>query len=235
MKMLTTVVLLLAFSSIAAGEVSSRVCLADANTPLELADPNVPFVYRDIMVGTKLTIIVDSNISGELDIERGYDLAIEGEYIDYGLLSARDHNDTTNDWQGSILEAAGSLAHVYEWVESGIQGFNLLSHSSSEPGDWFIIDYTATNIGVCKVGFYDQNVSWNYPACKLIFSHVRTRDFNQDCKIDFADLAVLALYWLETGCSDPDWCAGTDLNTDGSVDHDDLTLFVDYWLERMEL
>ena len=64
MKNLVIVILTLVFSSIAAGEVSTRVCLSDANTPLELADPNIPFVYRDIMVGTKLTIIVDSNIAG---------------------------------------------------------------------------------------------------------------------------------------------------------------------------
>ena len=97
MKNLTAVVLLLAFSSIAAGEVSTRICLADANTPLELADPNVlddpniladpnvHFVYWDIMVGTKLTIIVNSNISGEFITEQGCDLAIQGEYMNYGL------------------------------------------------------------------------------------------------------------------------------------------------------
>lgn len=234
MKKLITVVILLAFSSIAVGEVSTRVCLADANTPLELADPNVPFVYRDIMVGTKLTIIVDSNINGEFIVEQGCDLAIQGEYMEYGLLSARDYNDITGDWQGSVLEAASSLAYVYEWVEMGIQGFNLQSDIESKPGDWFIIDYTATSIGVCKVVFYDRNISWDNPVCELIFTHVRTRDFNQDTKVDFADLALLSLYWLQTGCSDPDWCAGTDFNTDGIVDHDDLMLFTDYWLERTE-
>ncbi|MCJ7729293.1 MAG: hypothetical protein MUO27_05395, partial [Sedimentisphaerales bacterium] len=44
--------------------ISTRVYFRDSNTPLELADPNVPWVYRDIMVGTRLTIIVDSNASG---------------------------------------------------------------------------------------------------------------------------------------------------------------------------
>lgn len=234
MKMLITVVLFLTFGSIAAGEVSTRVCLADANTPLELADPNVPFVYRDIMVGTKLTIIVNSNISGEFIMEQGYDLAIQGEYMEYGLLSARDYNDITGHWQGSVLEAASSFACVYAWEEMGIQGFNLQSDIESKPGDWFIIDYTATNIGDCKVVFYDRNISWIYPVCELVFSHIRTRDFNHDTKVDFADLALFSLYWLETGCSDPDWCAGTDLNTDGIVDHDDLMLFSDYWLERTE-
>jgi len=234
MKNLTSVVLLLVFSSIAAGEVSTRVCLADANTPLELTDPNVPFVYRDIMVGTKLTIIVYSDIGGEFIFEQGYDLAIQGEYMDYGLLSARDYNDITGCWEGSILEAASSFACVYEWVEMGIHGFNLQSDIKSEPGDWFIIDYTATSMGVCEIVFYDRNVSWVEPKYNLIFSHVRTRDFNQDKKVNFADLTFLALYWLQAGCTGPDWCAGTDLNTDGIVDYDDLMLFADFWLERTE-
>ncbi|MHC4203298.1 MAG: dockerin type I domain-containing protein [Planctomycetota bacterium] len=239
MKNLATVIILLAFSSIAVGEVSTRVCLADANTPLELADPNIitdpnVFVYRDIMVGTKLTIIIDSNISGEFIVEQGYDLAIQGEYMKYGLLSARDYNDITGNWQGSVLEAASSFACVYEWVEMGIQGFNLQSDIESKPGDWFIIDYVATNIGECTVGFFDRNISWDEPVCELKFSHVLTRDFNQDTKVDVADLALFSLYWLQADCTDPDWCAGTDLNTDGIVDNDDLMLFTDFWLERTE-
>jgi len=235
------IVLLLIFGAptMAMGEVSTRVCLADSNTPLELADPNVPFVYRDIMVGTKLTIIVDSNVGGESPIggEWGSDLTIEGEFRDYGLLSARDYNDATGDWEGSRFEAAGYGARVWEWwelAEPGIQGFNLEGHISAVAGDWFIIEYTATNVGVCKVGFYDRNVSWDYPVYYHVFSHVWTRDFNKDTKVDFADLALLASYWKVTGCSDPNWCEGTDLDTDGDVDFDDLILFADYWLERTE-
>jgi len=217
-------------ASAASAELSTRVCLADANTPLELADPNVPFIYRDIMVGTKLTIIVDSNDYGEW----GSDLAIEGEYCDYGLLSARDYNDITIDWQGSHLEAAGLRARVREWVDPGIQGFLLEGHSSAVPGDWFIIDYNATNAGVCEVGFYDHSVSWDYPVYYHVFSNVPTRDFNKDTKVDLADFAVLSSHWQETGCSDPNRCEGSDLDADGNVDINDLTLFVDYWLEKTE-
>lgn len=233
MKTLTILALFLGMTSMAMGEVSTRVCLADGNTPLELADPNIPFVYRDIMVGTKLTIIVDSNTSGKWDS----DLTIEGEYRDYGFLSARDYNDITNDWQGSRFEAAGyqdHRAHVLEWVEPSIQGFYLESGTTAVPGDWFIIDYTATNVGVCKIGFYDRSVSWDYPVYYHVFSHVRTRDFNNDAKVDFGDFAVLASHWQETGCSDPNWCEGTDLNADGNVDCNDLTLFMDYWLKKTE-
>jgi len=230
MKNLTTVMLLLAFSSIAAGEVSTRVCLADANTPLELADPNVPFVYRDIMVGTKLTIIVDSNIAGYWS----GGLYIGFTDIDYGDLSARDYNDITPDWEGSHFEAAGDEALVQDVQDVVNSGFELYSDPNAVVGDWFVLDYNATKIGICKVDFYDYSISWDDPNYSHVFSHVRTRDFNQDTNVDFADLALFSLYWLQTGCSDPDWCAGTDLNTDGIVDYDDLMLFTDYWLERTE-
>jgi hypothetical protein len=149
-------------------------------------------------------------------------------------LSARDYNDTTRDWQGSHLEAAGSQAHVSEWEESGIHGFGLWSYSTAIPGDWFIIDYTATGVGVCEVGFYDHSVSWDYPVYYHVFFQVPTRDFNNDAKVDFTDVAVFASYWGAISCSGPDWCEGTDLDADGDVDHDDLSLFADYWLERTQ-
>jgi hypothetical protein len=241
MKYLTIIVLLLFFSSIAAGQVSTRVCLADANTPLELADPNIitdpnvptdpnVFVYRDIMVGTKLTIIVDSNISGSW--EGG--LFIAGSNRDYGELSARDYNDITHDWEGSRLEAVGDKARVWDVQEDVRSGFSLRSNNTAVEGDWFILDYNAINIGVCTVDFFDYSMNLDNLVNSHIFSHVRTRDFNQDTKVDFADLAFLALYWLQADCSDPDWCAGTDLNSDGVVNHDDLMLFADFWLERTE-
>jgi hypothetical protein len=230
MKKLTILAVFLGMSSVATGELSTRVCLADGNTPLELADPNTPFVYRDIMVDTKLTIIVSSDAAGNW----GSDLAIEGQYRDYGLLSARDYNNTTTDWQGSRLEAASSQARVWDWVEPGVQGFNLQSDSTAVLGDWFIIDYTATDVGVCKVGFYDRSVRWDYPVHHHVFSQVPTRDFNNDTKVDFTDVAVFASYWGAIGCSGPDWCEGTDLDTDGDVDRDDLSLFADYWLERTQ-
>jgi len=83
------------------------------------------------------------------------------------------------------------------------------------------------------VGFYDHSISWDNPIYYLKFSHVRTRDFNIDTKVDFADFAVFASYWQQ-GCSEPGWCEGTDLDTDGNVDFDDLMLFADYWLEETQ-
>jgi len=228
MKKLILFVLVFGMAPVAIGEVSTRVCLADGNTPFPPLDPNDPCVYPDVMVGTELTIIVSSD-TGE---NWSGDLTIEGEDMNYGVLSARDFNVTTDDWEGSHFPAAGTGAQVVTWEEAGIYGFQLLGHSSAVAGDWFIIDYNATSVGDCNVGFYDRDVSWEEPIYYLEFSHVRTRDFNNDTKVDFADFALFALYWQETDCIDPNWCEGADLDTDGSVDSNDLALFVDYWLEK---
>jgi len=100
--------LFLCVGSIAVGEISTEVYLADGETPWELADPNVPFVYRDITVGTKLTIVVSSDTVG---IWSGL-LQIAGDDRDFGVISARDFNDVTHEWEGSHLEAAGASAAV---------------------------------------------------------------------------------------------------------------------------
>ncbi len=244
MKRLTMFVLILAFSSISMGAVWTTVYLADGTTPLELADPNVPFVYRDIMVGTKLTIVVSSDSAESLWFGK---LQIAGTDREYGAISARDYNDVTLDWEGSHLEAAGIGAEVTRTANYLRTSFSLVSDSNSVLGEWFIIDYTATNVGNGRVGFREF-VAEPCPECgpfnpppasdvllhELMFSHVPTRDFIRDAKVDFIDFAVLTSFMGVTDCADLNWCEGTDLDTDGDVDRDDLMLFADYWLESTE-
>jgi len=228
MKTLIALALYFGVASATLGEVFTKVYLADGKTTLELADPNIPLLYRDVMVGTRLTIIVNSDTGGYW----GGDLAITGDDRNYGFLSARDYNETTHDWAGSRLPAAGNMARV--WLDPEIRGFSLEGHRSSVAGDWFIIDYTATSVGVCNVGFYDHSVSWVDPIYYLTFFHVPSRDFNSDTKVDFADFAIFASYWQGVVCAEPDWCKGIDLDMDGWVGLDDLILFADYWLEKTE-
>lgn len=228
--MLAPFAVVLSISSLAAAEVSIRVCLTDGNTPLESADANTPFVYRDIMVGTKLTIIVASDAAGSW----AGGLYIEGPDRDYGVLSARGYNDAARDWEGSRFEAAGLRARVRIVEDFLNSGFELNSHNTATAGDWFIIDYTATQVGGSRVGLYDYTVPENafFPVYELLFSHVPARDFDQDGTVGLADFAVFASYWGATDCTAPDWCQGADLNADGRVDGADLALFADYWLEK---
>jgi hypothetical protein len=182
------------------------------------------------MVGTKLTIIVDSNVAeywygGVLIIE-------EANMANIGRLYGRDYDGY--GYPGSCLPAAGIDAAIWDTYIYLGPGFELYGGDDPNVGDWFIFDYNAIGIGDCNVAFYDYNVSETEPIHTLTFYHVRTRDFNNDTKVDFRDFAVLASYWQVTDCNDPGWCRGTDLDVDGDVDSNDLMLFVECWLERTE-
>jgi hypothetical protein len=221
MKKITILLLLLSMTSPMLGAVFTKVCEADGNTP---------FDGRDIMVGTKLTFITSSDTGGAWDMGGGLFIKEAN-----GILSGRNYNDITMDWEGSRYPAAGVNARVWDWAdgELGI-GFMFGGASDAIAGDWFIIDYNASEVGNCTVDFYDFNVS-DEPVDSFIFHHVRTRDFNNDTKVDFCDYAILASYWQTTGCNEPGgWCEGADLDTDGNVDYNDLMLFCEYWLERTE-
>ena len=233
MRKLASFVIFLSISSVAAAGISARVCLSDGNTPLEPADANTPFVYRDIMVGTKLTIIVSSDAPGSW----GGSLYVEGSDRDFGVLSGRPaYNAKTRDWEGSHLPAAGLTARVTYSPDFLSDGFNLNSHNTAVPGDWFIIDYTATKVGVCRVEFYDYTILGDMfvPAGELVFNQVPTRDFDQDATVGLGDFAIFASYWGATTCTGQDWCQGADLDADGNVDAADLALFADYWLKKTQ-
>ncbi|UCF43237.1 MAG: hypothetical protein JSV99_11800 [Planctomycetota bacterium] len=232
MKKLLLILLFFSTASVAVAQVSVRVCMADGNTPLELADPCVPLVYRPIMAGTQLTLIVYSNDPEA--IPNGIDLAIADANRDYGVLACRDENGI--ECQGSILPPAGPNALVYTWVESGIAGYSLYRGVKDvEAGDWFIIDYNATAVGSCKVAYYDHDISMSEPNYYLEFTHVPTRDLNNDGIVNFVDFNLFASYWQATDCTEPSWCQGTDIDNTGSVDGNDLGLFVDFWVERTNL
>ena len=213
---------------------TSLVC-GQSNVSVYEADGTTPFDYRDIMAGTKLTLVVSSESS---DYWSG-GLFIGGDNRALGTLSARGYDANTRDYSGSHFEEAGNLAKVTGWKDSSIWGFDMFTFypvygdSNSEntlPGDWFIIDYTAEEAGDCNIGFYDYSVSWDIPVSYLGFTQLGSCDFNNDKRVDSQDYAILASNWNRTDCADPNWCGGTDLNLDGNVDFTDLAGFMYFWL-----
>jgi len=232
MKKLVILVILTAvvIPTAATAAITTRVCEADGATD---------FDNRDIMVGTKLTIIVHSDSD---EVWAG-DIGILGDNQNRGVLSGRDYNEATWDWEGSHFPAAGEDAVVWYWEEEGILGFNFGNGVNAIANeDWFIVDYTATAVGDCNVAFYDFSIPPSYflPSTGA-FHHVPTRDFyqpaipdpNVDPIVNFADFTILAGWWQQD-CESPGGCDGADLDNSSNVDIDDLKLFCDYWLEATE-
>ena len=204
-------VILFGVASLVNGAVTTKIFLADSNCPVE---------YQEIMVGTKLAIVISSDSAGYWDGS----IALMGESVNKATLS-----------DGQVLEAAGPMAEVWTWDNVGIQGYDLYtSYPHGQIGDWFIINYTATEVGDCNVAFFD-GVLFDPPyitTYNIEFSHVPTRDFDGNTKVDFGDFALLVSQWNRPDCEDPNWCRGADIDTSGTVDINDLMLFTEYWLEK---
>lgn len=217
-RKLLILILALGVVPIATAQVALRVYEADGITP---------FDGSDIMVGSKVALIVSSDAndywSGGLFI-RGQDRAL-------ATLSGRDSDLSIRDYTDSHYEDAGDMAKVTAWKDSDIWGFDLYgSDIHAIAGDWFVIDYEAISVGDPNVEFYDYSISWDEPNSLLTFHHVPTRDFNDDEVVDVLDIALLGSYWLVQDCDDPCWCGKTDINADGYVDAVDFGLFKAFWL-----
>jgi hypothetical protein len=55
-------------------------------------------------------------------------------------------------------------------------------------------------------------------------------DFSGNGIVNFEDFTILANYWNDHICTEPDWCEGCDFDHDGLVDSNDLKKFAENWL-----
>jgi len=233
-KKLVLLILVFVMVPTALGQVWLQVYEADGVTPFDC--------NSNVMVGDKLVFVVisDSNDlwSGGLFVV-GQDrllCTLVGRGLDPGL----DPNDPkSRDYSGSHYADAGDFGRVNEWKDSDMWGYDLYTFypidgyskdNSTVPGNWFVIDYYADEVGDCSVGFYDYDISFFEPNYLITFSNIPTRDLNSDEVVDFRDFAIFSAQWSDNECSGPDWCAGADIDRDGDVDYSDLGLFVEYWL-----
>ena len=239
MRRMHVLALVLLAAAGAEAQVGTTVYLSEPNLilePIEVTDASI--VYGDIMVGTKLAIVIDSNEA----IRWSGELFIEEPYLEYGVLTGRDYNDVTYDYEGSRLAEAGERARVFKEENVGLLGFSFYNHwvtgvNDALPGKWFVIDYTATQPGPCVVRFYRYVPNLPEPPDEsliheIVFNNVPSRDFDGSRQVDSGDYAHLAACWMQLAETDESPCFDVDINADKHIDFADLILFGDYWLER---
>jgi hypothetical protein len=224
-------------ASVTSGNVWPVVYRGDGATLLRAAEAKAISPYYEVMVGTKLAIVIRSDSPGILADRRLWSGWLEISWDDWprGTLSGRGYNPKSRTYDGSYLPAAGRAAVPQVRYREGPTGvsYSLGVSSYSVAGDWFLLDYQAAQVGDCHVALYDLESSMVVPIYTLSFTHVPSRDFNGDSAVDFGDFAVLASQW--GAVIDPN-CPGraADLNVDHRVDLGDLALFSQYWLERTD-
>ncbi|HPC94650.1 MAG TPA: hypothetical protein PLU87_06910 [Sedimentisphaerales bacterium] len=249
-RTLAWLVLLGVPASPAVAEVRVDVYRADEVTPLALADPNTPGLYRDIMVGTRLTLFITSDSKGIWDGQ----LRLSAESATVGTICGRGCNpkSPSRNHEGSCLKAAGRNPRVN--IHTGPDGVSasLLSAWDAQPGEWFVLDYEAKAVGRCEVELYAVRINSDLVRTpdpyvddppgfeldltqSLAFTHVPSRDFNGDDVVDFDDLARLAAGFGTTAGPDPNESIPFDFNADRRVDMLDVAAFSEYWLERTDV
>lgn len=221
------IIFLIFLISSSLGSVSTTIHFSDSNIPLELADPNIPNVYEEIMTGTKLSITIESDTAVEWD---GI-LLLEGNSKGKGGLYGKGYDGVS--YADSILPAAGDHSAVY--VDNyfpndpnGMQFFTALltDNPPVQAGEWFIVDYNAVKASDCNITFYE----FGSPLYDIQLKQVKTSDFDDSNSVDFDDFALLSSYWGEI-CVGPDWCGGADLDDSNFIDINDLYLFAEHWLD----
>ena len=238
MRALFVLVIAIAAAPLAWAKVWTTVYRCDETTPLAPVDPNHPTVYQDIMVGTRLVIIVSSDAPGAYD-NHAWSGGLRISLDDWrrGTLSGRGYNPQRRNYDGSCFAAAGRLRNVkaqYRERETG-RGFDLTVDQFSVAGDWFVFDYHAEQTGSCDVGLYDLYAGFDVPLETLSFTHVPSRDFNNDAIVNFQDLALLAPHCGVAVGRDPnDPNTAFDLDANGRIDLGDIVSFSEYWLERTD-
>jgi len=203
------------------------ISTSGADVWLDLYEPDgvTPYNGHPIMVGQSLVVVV---ISDEAEFVDGQ-ILLEGDDPDLGELQCRTSEDLCDD---SILPAAQGLsegAFIGPTASSEGIGYGFWTDDDPFAGEWFILDYTATNIGDPNIALY-ANFSLADRTDEI--PQVRSRDFDDDGGVNLGDLAIIAEYWLSSTCAAPDWCGQADLNLDNSVDVLDLAAFTEFWLEE---
>jgi len=232
MRMLMAVLLSLGIASVSAAEVFVHVFRCDGKTPAPLADPNVPNAYGDIMVGTRLVLLVSSDTGG---IWWG-GLQLTWDDWERGQLTGRgsDSNSPPLNCRDSVLPAAGSQATATFMVPTGWARFDLSTNRDAVPGDWFVLDYHALEAGTCRIGLFDYDADLFTPQKVLSFTNVPTRDFKSDTIVNFKDFALLASQWRQATVLEPNAVSPYDLDADRFIGPRDIERFSDYWLQRTD-
>jgi hypothetical protein len=259
MKKLLVLALAGLLAPIAAARVWVTVYRCDGKTPLAAVDSNHPDVYRDIMVGTRLTLIISSDTADKWsgDLELSWDDALYGRLSGRGLTPPAPRSPRkVSTYNDSCLDAAGTNATVMDsadaysislYFDNDTSSYQPNGGHPAYPGDWFVVDYYAEQAGECRVRLYaDGSVG---PVVNpfvapdigpptllqtLSFKHVASRDFNGDTVVNFKDFARFAARWRCPVDPNADAGAAFDLSTDSRVDSSDLASFSEYWLERTD-
>ncbi len=162
--------------------------------------------YSDIK-GAQANVFIDAGCTlnwgtGNIYVDPCFVTGPLGDYY----LSQTDTNDPNQTVDSPCVDAGNDQA-------SNVGLYHLYTTRTDEVFDTSIVD-----------------MGYHYPLAHPI-EICSFSDLSHDGIVNFDDLAIFGLYWLNEGCSDSNgWCGGADLTFDTYVNSYDLTFLNECWL-----
>jgi hypothetical protein len=140
--------------------------------------------------------------------------------------NAAFHDFALNWWghQPSINGYWTEREHTRQWDNTSYWQDNGWEYMGTDPGQADGEIYTEATCARIKAvidGLLDLYFPYGRPTYSIF------GDCNKDGRVDFKDIACLALYWSQTSCGQ---CGGADFTDDEQVDIRDVDAVAEYWL-----
>jgi|GEM_PF-2966427 len=159
---------------------------------------------------------------------------------EHNALCLWDPNDPTRNanapgrWlRVNLVEVRGPEdGHLAMWQEAGASPtvfFSTFDGGITESDVFYIPagQHTHNNWAFTRPGRYEVELQIStYIRCDAAL----TADINGDCRVDWADFALLAAHWLRDACAGQPDCDRADVAESGQVDINDLLELATQWL-----
>jgi hypothetical protein len=98
--------------------------------------------------------------------------------------------------------------------------------------DWVVLKMLYALLPTLSVMFKLGLFTLAIPFFAIATTHAASvpGNLNADQRVDFQDFAIFSSFWLDSNCTEPAWCGGSDINRDQAVDGLDLLIMMDNWL-----
>jgi hypothetical protein len=136
----------------------------------------------------------------------------DGWEVSYGFNPSYDNGEGNNDYDSD------GLTNLAEFQNG------TLPNNSDTDGDG-VLDGPDNCKLIYNPDQYDIDADGIGDRCDCL------ADLNNDNIVDYNDLSMFTIHWLETGCTAPAFCGAADFDRNSVVDLADFALLADHWLE----
>jgi len=151
-----------------------------------------------------------------------------GSYSDHGYHNITINYDLELDKYSVFLDNYRIITDVnFAYPQTTIESMAIGASWEGAGDYWVVLDYwhwKVSNVGPFTC--FGREVA----KCGGPGEMRELGDINADCYVDFKDVRLLALYWLNSSCTAGTECADADLKIDTVINNGDFAMLAESWM-----